>query len=232
MTLKRHEFMLASAAAGLVAAVPRRASAEDGDTDTSDTTDLDRHSLVFKGELIKTEASGEKQITLTQTISYAQPASIGTTEFEASYPQNGTATVVLDAAGTWQFTGSFPAQPKLVQKNLVTVVFILQYESSAKAPAGSDRPPGNHLELLKLAIPAVAIVDANGGTWSRSGNNLLTAAGDTFSGKYYYHRLVSKTHPIKASEALPAMPPSAADCEKLAGHGPKVHGVPSTPICL
>jgi len=232
MPFKRHEFMLAAAAAGLVAAVPHVAGAEDEDTDTLDQADLDRHSLVFKGKLIKTEASGEKHITLTQTIAYEKPASIGTSEFEASYPQNGTATVVLDAGGTWQFTGSFPAQPKLVQKNLVTVVFILQYESSAKAPAGSVRPPGNHLELLKLAIPAVAIVDQNGGSWSRSGSNLLTTAGDTFSGRRYYHRWVSKSHPIQASEPLPAMPPNAADCLKLAGPGPKVHGVHTTPICL
>jgi hypothetical protein len=220
--------MLAAAAAGLAAAMPRVTGAEAGDRYTLDPADPDHRTIVGKSEVITTKPSGEKHRTFTKTIDFEKPDSLGAIFFEGYYPENGTATVVLDADGKWQFTGSFPAQPKLIRKNLTTIALVIEY--TAPRPdlvVGTSRYPAPAFRGV-LAIPAVVIVDNNGGSWSRTGTNLLTATSFTLKEEYLY-RWTLMTRPLRTSEALPAMPPNQTACENLAGITP---GYQSEPICL
>jgi hypothetical protein len=185
VSIDRRKFGLFAISSLLVTALPPIVVFADGDDSTShDSKDGKHHELHTSGSKHHEGPSNIQYIQKSWSFSFKSP-DIAQVDWAQNFPQGGTANVLIDYKGNWQFAGSFAPNPKQLYPADVTVGF------------GMKTSFGQIFAVVKTLS-----TDHNGASWSKTGHNAIV--GDLWAQvvKGYDWKWSAHTH-----EIFPAEPP-------------------------
>lgn len=184
MHIDRRRFGLFAVSSLLLGALPIRALSDPDDSFSHQDQDKAHHEAHLHGSKHHEGATTQQYLSHTVKIRFRDPA-IAQDDWVYDLPANGSANVLIDYKGNWQFQGSFDADQKLLLPCRVTVGI------------------GMRTSIGKIfAVTKTLTVRKDGASWSRQGHDAIV--GDLWPDVAKGHEWAYDAH---AHEERPQDPP-------------------------